>query len=58
MGEDFLYLCTKNFSPFKGLQLQQGIAPSGFYTLSSAARSVLWKTNRPTFHRGHFYVTL
>lgn len=23
--EDFLYLCTKNFFPFKGLQLQQGI---------------------------------
>lgn len=31
--EDFLYLCTKNFSPFKGLQLQQAIAPPGFYTL-------------------------
>lgn len=38
IGEDFLYLCTKNLSPFKGLQLQQAIAPPGFYTLQQCCQ--------------------
>lgn len=39
IGEDFSYLCTRNSSPFKGLQLQQGIAPPGFYTLQQCCQA-------------------